>query len=1060
MIKDVCTKQVVLVRCNNEINTITSYLYNGAEFSMSNGGNLNIQYEGSIRTSDEHQLFLSDLLFSLGINGSYTSGTGLVLVSIQGSPGHVRANIYHTTSYRNQGYYGANYYFEVLSSLDIEIFDANSKLGLSTYGSVYYHLFKLPNVHSNTTALFLINASIFQCNYAQQYAASMNIQLYGSSLQSTIIFENSTFWNDTSYNGVSIFVASVTDIAMYITNCTFRILQLNGNYGQMYIEGFSKNQVFVSNSLIMYTVLLLEAAEVYVRNSTFNFALVGAIRSTMVCSGIVYFQNSYTHLSGGAVALYSSSVLIIDKYASVNFVNNNATNGGALFIDQSSTINFTSPCNVTFINNTAYLSGGAIYVQEVNRLFEKSRCFFQFNETSNTEQYDVNVYFEGNHADEAGSVLYGGAIDNCILYCNNMCNSSSGSIFDMITHVGNHDDSVSIYSSDPIMICYCNLSMPLNCSDTLNNSIVIYPGEEIPLPIITLGQRNGAAPGIIYIYYNDGRDVIIISVLRSKNLCDVYSIPYRKEIGLYYQFMTIRSSLIFRSGIDTIALNISVLPCPIGFDIDNTLFKCICNDLLQSHGLTCEIKGMVLSWPSGEKWIGNTSHGVLGIVDDCPYDYCRDTANLSILNPNLHCSFNHCGVMCGQCCGGLSMKFGSSQCGNCANYYMLLLIPFAIMGVVMVYVLAVINFTVTSGTINGLILYAFVIKLNAQIFFLPSCGGEYKVVKIISGFVAWLNFDLGIETCFYDGMGSIGKVWLQFVFPGYVIAIIVVIVFAGSVSNTVSRLCRRYHMISVIGTLVLLVYSKMLRVILNIFTFSRIYTSTTSSQFVWSYDGNVPYVGTDHIGLFIVGVLVTVVFIVPYTLLLLLTQYLVRLSHWRIFRWMNNIKPLVDCYEAPFKDQYRFWTGAMLIYRIALGIITTLFSQEPTLILLAIVVLHAAILFSGFAIYKSWIISALESVLHISLITNSLMLFILVQSNYQCPSLATAIFGSVAFLCFLGILAHSIYAYVQLNCKRAIGPRPQSLNSNGAPTENHGDGMQHVYVNDDEYREPLLESIK
>ena len=208
------------------------------------------------------------------------------------------------------------------------------------------------------------------------------------------------------------------------------------------------------------------------------------------------------------------------------------------------------------------------------------------------------------------------------------------------------------------------------------------------------------------------------------------------------------------------------------------------------------------------------------------------------------------------------------------------------------------------------------------------------------------------------------------------------------------------------------------------------------------------------------SVLVTVIFIVPYTLLLLLTQYLVRLSHWRIFRWMNKIKPLVDCYEAPFKDRYRFWTGAMLIYRIALGIITTLFSQEPTSILLAIVVVHAAILFSGFAIYKSRIISALESVLHISLVTNSLMLFILVQSNYQCPSLATAIFGSVAFLCFLGILAHSIYAYVQLNCKRAIGPRPQSLNSNGAPTENHGDGMQHVYVNDDEYREPLLESVK
>ena len=53
------------------------------------------------------------------------------------------------------------------------------------------------------------------------------------------------------------------------------------------------------------------------------------------------------------------------------------------------------------------------------------------------------------------------------------------------------------------------------------------------------------------------------------------------------------------------------------------------------------------------------------------------------------------------------------------------------------------DFTVANGTI----LYAFVIKSNAYLFFSPSCN---PVMKILSVFIAWLNLDLGIETCFYE----------------------------------------------------------------------------------------------------------------------------------------------------------------------------------------------------------------------------------------------------------------------------------------------------------------------
>ena len=88
-----------------------------------------------------------------------------------------------------------------------------------------------------------------------------------------------------------------------------------------------------------------------------------------------------------------------------------------------------------------------------------------------------------------------------------------------------------------------------------------------------------------------------------------------------------------------------------------------------------------------------------------------------------------------------------------------------------------------------------------------------------------------------------------------------------------------------------------------------------------------------QIAVFIFGLFVTILFIIPCTLLILLTPYLMKLSHWRIFFLINRIKPLVDSHEAPLKDRYRFWTGAMLIYRIALVIASAYFSQRVVSIL-------------------------------------------------------------------------------------------------------------------------------
>jgi hypothetical protein len=83
-------------------------------------------------------------------------------------------------------------------------------------------------------------------------------------------------------------------------------------------------------------------------------------------------------------------------------------------------------------------------------------------------------------------------------------------------------------------------------------------------------------------------------------------------------------------------------------------------------------------------------------------------------------------------------------------------------GIVLVAVLLTLNMTVAVGTLNGLIFYANVLAANRSIL-LPFSEQNYITV-----FISWLNLELGLDTCFIEGMDAYTKTWLQLAFPAYV----------------------------------------------------------------------------------------------------------------------------------------------------------------------------------------------------------------------------------------------------------------------------------------------------
>ena len=79
---------------------------------------------------------------------------------------------------------------------------------------------------------------------------------------------------------------------------------------------------------------------------------------------------------------------------------------------------------------------------------------------------------------------------------------------------------------------------------------------------------------------------------------------------------------------------------------------------------------------------------------------------------------------------------------------------FAFAGIALVILLLVLRLTVAAGTIdiNGVIFYANVVAVSSATFFQPQASSISTVLmaKVLTVFIAWLNLDLEIETCFYN----------------------------------------------------------------------------------------------------------------------------------------------------------------------------------------------------------------------------------------------------------------------------------------------------------------------
>ena len=673
-------------------------------------------------------------------------------------------------------------------------------------------------------------------------------------------------------------------------------------------------------------------------------------------------------------------------------------------------IKVTEHANITFSNNK-YLND-IIAVTSVEEYHQVNPpCLFQFSEISNNTRIEdllthYTIIFSDNikHTIVLALPLQSNNNNNCtITFCYFMshCKWISSSAFhnynpEVINRQIIQYDDNTCYNHKHI--CYVSESKGINCSvDTLG---IVYPGQTLRTNLCNMCNNDGSTILYAEVHSVDlpssSCDIAdqsqLVSIIGNHSNIVNYTItsssPDNNRCELYLTATPFLNKIFD-------VFYVELLPCPIGFTLQGGI--CNCDPILLPSINKCNIDYSTISRPANI-WItaASKTNKAKYLISDCPMDYCLPYSSyVNLLHTDLQCQFNRTGILCSHCKHHLSMVFGSSRCMKCINAHILITIIVLVAGIVLVVSIYLLNLTVTKGTINGIIFYANVVSINDSIFLVND-----NVFKFLRVFMSFANLDLGIETCFYNGMYSYVKTWLQLFFPFYLKILAASIIMASRYSYRILRLTYT-RSLPVLATLFLLSYTGVLRTVLTVlFSYSTItHLPSGHKQIVWSIDANVPLFGVKFTILFIIC-LVLFLLLIPFSIILLFTRYLL---HFRI----NNFKPLLDAFQGSYKDKYYNWIAINIILR---SLFFALYGFQAKLRL--IITAMMLVLLTGYHGYvhpnKNKLVNIQE---HLLLINLTIMYAVSLQYGDSIFSMVTNLLISLVCIQLLLIVLYHFFTY-------------------------------------------------
>ena len=749
-------------------------------------------------------------------------------------------------------------------------------------------------------------------------------------------------------------------------------------------------------------------------NSATYGGAMNTFYGTVFFQGPTLFAHNIATEDGGALYAAGTKIEILDR---VDCTFNLAeSNGGALYFENGASLYLSALMilgNLLLVSsyNYAHQYGGLMYHKDSAsvsqctysdnskeyELVKLPECFIQI--THVTDDFLPVVISSNDSAGLEGSFLFGGMLNKCKTW---KTRSGDSYVHSKVFSINPEWFITGTeISSEPYSLCLC--SYIFMCSTSRILKVEAYRGQKFTVPLIAEGQVDSTTTMVTAITSSTAKLETYQTSQLLPGYCHplpytVYSTESHEQVVLY------PDGPCRDTGTARVVIDVTLLPCPNGFTQSGEI--CTCEDRLHDYPVNCTIADTYLTKRAGLNiWIGisniNNTYQGLVLCKSCPAEYCKKGAvNVTIDNPDMQCDLNRTGLLCGACAANHSLMLGSSKCQVCPNTYLALLLPFAAAGVALVVFLTSLRLTVATGTLNSVILYANILQVKRSLFF------PQNTINFLTVFLAWLNLDLGFQTCFYDGLDAYALTWLQFAFPLYVWLIIGLMIFVSRYSITVSKLIGS-NPVAVLATLLLMSYTKILKIIIGVYSYENLDYPDHMTVPVWLKDANVPYLESKHLILTVVTSLILVFLFLPYTLLLLLGHKLYRFTGKKHWRWLNRLKPLLDSYYAPYKNHTRYWTGFLLLVRCALYIIFSLSSASLSRLMITLTFTVIGFIvgyFYAWRIYKSKLVNLVEACVYLNLIVLSATAL----TRLNTAALVYSLVGLV-FVVMIALIAHQFH---------------------------------------------------
>ena len=943
----------------------------------------------------------------------------------------------------NYGVWGGG----VLSAWDtnITVKDCTLTHNTALKGAVIYAISTLLTMKSS-----VVIANNVATDYATVYLDKCEVNIWGNN----VIFSNNT-GSFVAYRAHVSFMGYIYFVVNY---------QINAQYGNN-LEG---GAVTVFRSVINFA----DGACNIFYNHAENGGAIRSSESKVYVTGHLTVTHNSANVNGGGIYLYSSemnctgcslqllhntaksrgggihaiaSIIKLCSEYSVMFTSNTAKKGGGLSMESNSKLyiirgTYSVIMQVYYVRNFADY-GAAMFVDDNTYTNTCSRklngeCFFQVLGGFSEIKLRKYLQFSQNTVRSSGSNLYGGLLDRCavstfaelspFLRVDPEFRTNGLVYFKSVTNSTN----LSI-SSGPVKVCHCD-NEEYDCELNYTLSKSVRKGEVFTVSVVAVDQvsrpvnatiqsslthsESGLAEGQLFQEIRDKCTDLSFGITSTHD---------QEELSLYASDGPCRDA-----DSSKLTYYIQFLPCecPIGFQLSETSqSNCTCNCHRNiSRYVTCDIRreSFVRKYTSNV-WISyDNSSGYL-VYLNCPYDYCKPIKSTSVnLNqPNgadAQCAFNRSSLLCGSCEPGLSLSLGSSLCLSCPIHWPALLTSITIAailaGIALVTLLLALNMTVAVGTLNGLLLYVNILSANRSIL-LPFQEQNYITVLI-----SWLNLELGIDTCYFEGMDTYAKTWIQLVFPFYIMFIVALVIIISSYSSKFSKVIGKKDPVATLATLILFSYATLLQVIFRVFSFGTLTYADGTVKVVWLPDATVGYLDGKHIALFLVAVLILVIGLV-YTVLVFSWQWLLRLPDWKIFKWSRNprLQTFIETYHTPYTARHRYWTGLLLLVRVVLHLVAAVnVSNSPQIALISISLTIGGLFFiKGFLgrVYKKWPLDLLESFFYFNIQLLSLVPWYSLGDSESNREAAAYTSVTITLIVLLIIILFHVYFHTSLFAK-------------------------------------------